>query len=733
MVHTSNPQSGVSIVFVSRQIPPAGSIYWEVPKDMPGVGPHSRFRVASPGRLMILEPNGKTRVLVDGSRPTPGSLNLIDVNAPDVSYDATQIVFSGLPQGNYNRGPAGNPGAWRLYAVNVDGSGLRQLTFSDQRLDLSRFGEAAGGLDAYDDTDPAWLPDGRIVFSSTRWPGYAHYSGVRTSNLYVINADGSKLHRITAERNGAERPLVDPVTGKIVYARWWRNHRFPVNSMATVADSNGGFVQKDGLTSDRNTPVGGPSMFRNAWQATAINPDGTGLALWAGAFRNEADNHVYGGAFTPDGTLYANFFPMYNMTEAGGFGGIRRYQRGPNGFNPVIGITYITGDAKAYVNQNPPSFGIYKGSYAADPTVLKDGRVVVSWAPDVNQDYGLYLINPDGSGRVKLYDNPGTTELRVRAIEKRALPPIIKDTATDTASLLPPTAAGPYNQDGTFTFDALNVYANAPVDTAIVNAPAIGSAARIRFFVDHQRTSPGSFPNLDWPILLGELAISPAGEVVESQAPANLPLFEQIRGPDGNVPLTTNPGGEGGSAHVAGMNFGRPGAVVRCVGCHAGHSMMPVPSNRVEARWTNLAPGARVTVSSSRDARYNNGLIDRRVMKGEIWRYWTSAAGQATGQWAQLDFAVPITVRKVRLYNPRQGDEANSSLQVKGTVVRLYDAAGNELASRTTGALSVLGTDVAFSDVPGVRSVRVEIGETSGTFYGIRLASLAEIEVVGSG
>src|SRR5205823_4643590 len=30
------------LVFVSRQIPPDGSIYWNVPKDMPGVGTHSR-------------------------------------------------------------------------------------------------------------------------------------------------------------------------------------------------------------------------------------------------------------------------------------------------------------------------------------------------------------------------------------------------------------------------------------------------------------------------------------------------------------------------------------------------------------------------------------------------------------------------------------------------------------------------------------------------------------------
>ena len=99
---------------------------------MPGVGAHSRFRVASPGKLIARNNAGETRVLVDGSSPTAASLNLIDVNAPDVSYDGKRIVFAGLPAGNHSGDPANNPGAWRIYEIAVDGSGLRQITRSDQ-------------------------------------------------------------------------------------------------------------------------------------------------------------------------------------------------------------------------------------------------------------------------------------------------------------------------------------------------------------------------------------------------------------------------------------------------------------------------------------------------------------------------------------------------------------------------------------------------------------------------
>ncbi|MEO8274703.1 MAG: hypothetical protein ABI639_00690 [Thermoanaerobaculia bacterium] len=728
-----------SVVFVSRQIPNEGSIYWSVPNDMPGVGPHSRFRVAAPGRLLLRRADGTLLTLVDGSNPQ-APLHLIDVNAPDVSWDGHEIVFAGLPSGTYDYGPANDPGAWRIFAVRSDGTNLRAITVSDEDdLDLSQFGAAAGGFSEYDDTDPAWLPDGRVVFSSTRWRARGHYSGVRASNLFVVNADGSNLHRITSERSGADRPLVEPATGRIVYSRWWRNHRFGTDSAATVTDPNGGYRIKDGLTTDRNDHAGGTdNLWRNAWQASTIRPDGTELALWAGSFRNEEANHVYGGAFAPDGTLVANYFPMYNMTEAAGFGGLRRFARGPNGYAPLLGITTLTGD---YVHCPKPgdcSYGIFNGNYAGEPDVLPDGRILISWAADVAQDYGLDIVQANGTGRVPLFDLIGTTELRARLLRPRGVPPVLADTIApeDNAPLLPPAGSPPYDPDGDFLFDARNVYFNAPVDFDIVSAPAIGSAGVIRFFLDHQRTSPGSFPNLDWPILLEEKPVAPDGSVA-TLAPAHVPLFEQLRtaaGGAGAVPLTRGPLGVSGAAHVAGLNFGRPGQVATCVGCHAGHTMIPPPPSAEAARWTNLAPGAAVTVSSTRDANQNGGLIDRRVLKGEIWRYWNSAAGEQDGAWARLTFPVPVTVRTVRLFNPRFGGEASSTIQVVQATVRLFsDAAGTQqVASAGAAALSVSGTDVAFADV-GTRVVEVRLDDVSGTFYGLSVAALAEIEVVARG
>jgi hypothetical protein len=693
-----------------------------------------------------LEPDGTIRTLIDGSNPTPATFNLIDVNAPAVSYDGTTIAFAGLPAGNYAPGARTNPGAWRIYTIHIDGTNLTQVTFSDQSLNLSQFGTLAQFLAPYDDTDPAWLPDGRLVFSSTRYPSTGQYNAVRTTNLFVVHADGSGLHRITTERNGADRPVVDPITGQIVYARWWRNHRFASNSMATIPDPQGGYIQYNGLTTDRNNHVGGPNnLWRNFWQIATIDPDGTDLEMWSGALFDEASNHAYGGAFTPEGDFIANFFPMYNMTEAAGFGGLRRYERGANAYTPLIGITYLTYD---YANPSPPSHGIFNGSYAAEPDVLPDGRIVFSWAAGIAQDYGLYVMESDGSNPQLLYDLPGTTELRAQVIRPRSLPPIIPDTVTQVANPLPPLAGGPYNTDGVFVFDALNVYFNAPVDVPIVNAPAVGSANLIRFFIDHQRTYNATFPNRDWPILLAELPVAADGSARNEAAPANVPLFEQLRGPNNLVPLTTaahyyvTPAGEillnvgtvstSGAGHVAGLNFGRPGVTQQCVGCHIGHSMIPVPANPADAKWTNLAPGAAVAVSSSRDPLQNRGVIDRRVLAGRITEYWTSAAGQTQNQWVRLTFPVPISVRNVRLYAPRQEGDVN--LAVHATTVRLFsNAAGTiEVANATTGEIAVAGTDVPFNNVTA-RVVMVQINSASGTFNGLQVVGLAEIEVIGRG
>jgi hypothetical protein len=718
------------LVFVSRQIPDHGSIYAPPARGLAGVGAFARLQVASPGSLLLRDGAGRVRPLVDGQRPTPRSLQLVDVSSADVSYDGRLVVFAGLAAGDHRRDTSGNPDAWRIYVIGLDGRGLRQLTFDDPaRRDLP------AGLRAVDDYDPVWLPDGRIVFASTRWPSYAHYGGVRTSNLYVMDADGGRLHRITAERNGADRPTVDPLTGRIVFARWWRNQRFPLDRLDSQSGADG-IEWKDGLSAVRGLQLDGRPenndlLWRNAWHLATIRPDGTELAMWGGATDGrvaEQRNHVYGGAFARDGAYYANFYPMFNMTEASGFGGVRRFSRGPGTYAPVIGVTDLEGQLV-----EPRSFGVYRGRYATDALPLRDGRLLIALAADVTQDYGLFLLDGPGGTPTAIYDQPGTAEVRAVTAAPRPTPPRLADTVPLAAASRPPAAASSEERidgDGTFVFDAMNVYFNAPVDWAIGHAPAVGSAATLRVYADHQRGSLGSFPGRDWPLLIATLPVDAAGAVRDDRAPANVPLFEQLRSADGRVPVMGPPAAPTGAAYVAGLNYGRPGAVVRCVGCHAGHTMIPVPPTRAAAAWTNLAPGASVTVSSA-GAGGAEGLNDRVARRGSRRHTWTSAPGQVDGQWARLTFPVPVVVRQVRLYG-LGGDAA--TVRVDGASVRLLADADADapLAERRTGAVSPTGSAVGFPDV-AARVVLVRLDEVSGRLDGAPAAGLAEIEVVAKG
>jgi|GEM_PF-239123 len=114
--------------------------------------------------------------------------------SPDLSYDAKQILFAYADKG----------GPFHIFRVNVDGTGLTQLT--DGR---------------YDDFDPVFLPDGRYMFVSTRRGGYGrcHTMTMPTYTLYGMNADGTNIHAVSLHETNEWNPSVDNY-GMIIYSRW---------------------------------------------------------------------------------------------------------------------------------------------------------------------------------------------------------------------------------------------------------------------------------------------------------------------------------------------------------------------------------------------------------------------------------------------------------------------------------------------------------------------------------
>jgi hypothetical protein len=638
---------------------------------------------ARSGKLMVLEPDGRVRTLVDGFRAGAPSETPADVMDPDVSYDATKVVFSGF---------ASREGAFRIFEVGADGTGLRQITRSDRQVDLSRYGEAAPRLEGYDDLDPCYLPDGRICFVSTRYPEVAPDQRSRATNLYLVNADGSGLHRITTERFGADTPAVEPSTGRIVYSRWWRT--------AQVADGSAGErFAPPGSTVDQpptpppsagnpppvppgspaygNTPPPPPSPTSqssgppetvvlttpqevlstlpddkfpgvNTWFLASIRPDGTSMSMYAGAGLDREQTQAYRPSFFPSGEVLALFIPQTPLLGRPGENGLRRFRAGAARPIALGGPqTFEKSALGTAVDESNLSYG----SAAA----LPDGRLLVSAqvaGKGSPRDYDLFIKDGASASPVKLFGFSGTSELDATPLVARPLPPVLPDGEVGALpEEAPRSLSEAFEAGGSFTFLCENIHFNAQVDAPIPNAPPVGKRLAIEFYTSPQRQGTVA---ADPPILIQRIEIPNDGRI-QAELPAGVPLFEVLRRPEGEIPV----GRDGQIFHVGGLNFGSTGQANRCVGCHAGHSLIEVSQ---DIAWTNLAPSALVTATTALAIKDPDSgkqvvfrpeaLVDRRTDR--VVSEW--AAGSEPQPQVELRWSVPIHAREVVLYGPRPGE-----------------------------------------------------------------------------
>ena len=132
--------------------------------------------------------------------------------SPDLSYDGKTILFAyaeckGDTKHRHHTDPS--KGHWHeqrcyhIFKVNVDGSGLEQLTDG-----------------TWNDFDPCWLPNGRIVFISERRGGYLRCGRTcPTYTLYDMKPDGSDILCVSPHETNEWQPSVSN-DGMIVYTRW---------------------------------------------------------------------------------------------------------------------------------------------------------------------------------------------------------------------------------------------------------------------------------------------------------------------------------------------------------------------------------------------------------------------------------------------------------------------------------------------------------------------------------
>ncbi|MBI4604863.1 MAG: hypothetical protein HY721_23115 [Planctomycetes bacterium] len=735
----------VPIVYASRVLEPA-------------VAPEARTSavdVARSGKLVLLTTANQERILVDGAIPGAGEDVPTDVTDPDVSHDAARVVFSGFSPGD---------GAWRIYELALDGNRLTKVTASDRIADLSRYGEAAARLASYDDLDPCYLPDGRICFVSTRFPGIAPDGRVRTTNLYVVRADGRDLRRITSERFAADTPAVDPSTGRIVYSRWWRTAQ---------VKSDGGSVPEPippGSPGYGNVDPGpsrsqvSPSVLRgvpeaefpglNSWFLASINPDGTGLQMHTGVRLDREQTQAWRPSFEAGGSVLALFIPRTPLLGRPGMNGLRRYRPGPSPPAALGGPqSFSAGGAVPGLPPDGQPFPVdgFFGFLYASAEALDGGRVLVTGSPDGKRS-GVYVqtagtdpaagANGGFAPPVLVRSKTGEDLLDAVPLVPRAVPPVIRDVASSLMSEdMPRSVAEAVAQGGTFKFLCENVHFNAPVDFAIASAPPVGKRLAIEFYMAPQRTAVES---ADPPILIASQEIGPDGKI-EAELPAGVPLFEVLRRPDGTIGL----GRDGQIFHVGGMNFGERGQQGRCVGCHAGHSMLEVPQ---DAAWTNLAPSAVVHEAGLLSAELERtnpfapqGTVDRRTDAGSL--PWASA--KRSGPYRlELRWSVPIRAREVTVYAarsgdatgvqgrepvpPAAGDDGRQAQTIKGFTAVTYLAGEVRETVPVSALVSTAGTKVRLTESRALDMLALvfDASQIEGSFLDRSGPALAEVEVI---
>ena len=127
---------------------------------------------------------------------------------PDLSWDAKHLVFA------YKDAKDGNTS---LYEIGIDGRGLRRLTDPQYQCTTPPPVRALGT--GHHDITPAYLPDGRIVFTSTRATGRVPCFNSEVDMLHVMNADGSDIRCISVNNVNEFDPAPLP-DGRILYGRW---------------------------------------------------------------------------------------------------------------------------------------------------------------------------------------------------------------------------------------------------------------------------------------------------------------------------------------------------------------------------------------------------------------------------------------------------------------------------------------------------------------------------------
>jgi len=456
------------------------------PKNLP-VAPWWRDRIAA---FRLQDPQASSRTLFE---PPSGRM----IQHLELHYDADRLLCS-FPD---------EAGAFQVFELTLDGGGLRQIT-KDTPADV-------------DNGDACYLPEGRILFNSTRGfhavpceDGSSYVAGLC---IYDPARDTTRMLTFDQESNWHPSMLNN---GRVLYTRY------------EYANINHQFARM---------------LFH-------MNPDGTGQMEFYGS-----------NSYWPNSIFHARAIPGHPTMVAGIVCG----HHGPNKmgklilFDPARGRKETAGAVQAI-----PGYGqkverivvdeLYGGEWPkfVHPWPLSDKYFLVSGrlSPD-QEDFAIYLVD--------VFDNiteicriPGQSLLDPIPLKKRPRPPVIPDRVNLAAN-----DATVYLQD---------VY-HGP---GLAGVPR-GSVKELRLFSYSYYYRHGSankqvgFGHLatvgvDGPweprYLLGTVPVAEDGSA-HFKIPANLPVSVQPVDAQGRA-----------LQQMRSWFVAMPGEVVSCAGCHEQQS-----------------------------------------------------------------------------------------------------------------------------------------------------------------
>lgn len=541
----------------------------------------------------------------DRASPSTAEINLTaaqteglgDVRDVNVNFDGTKVVFAMRAKYIEGADEQDQP-TWNIWEYDARAKALRRVIASDTTAEEGH------------DIMPRYLPDGRIVFSSTRQrqarailldenkPQYAAQVEGSGGNpnpafvLHVMDPDGSNIHQISFNQSHDLDPAV-LADGRIVYTRW-----------------------EHALNNDQ-------------MDLYTVRPDGTELRLLYGANSHETGtvDPLNGQASTiqflkpramPDGRTLALILPFSGTREGGDLALIDTANYVDNTRGGSVANAGLTGPAQSRAlptdvrtTQGPSPGGRYR---SAAPLFDGTNRLLVSWSqcrlleagrivpctadrlsntstPPVEAPplYGVYIYDVrDNTQKPIVAPQEGFIYTEVVAGAPQPLPAVLLDRmpGADFPGELLSQSVGMLHIRSVYDVDGVDV---APGGIAAVRDPANPAYAnrparflRIEKAVsqpdqdthDTRNTAFGprgrGFGMRD---ILGYAPIEPDGSV-KVKVPANVPLAISVLDGQGR-----RLSGLLGNLHGNWLQV-MPGETLECNGCHDPNATPPIAHGR---------------------------------------------------------------------------------------------------------------------------------------------------------